>query len=379
MRPIYLDNAATTQPLASIADLYKEYAGSLWQNPSALYREAGEVRRRVEEVRRLLSDSFGSPRHRCLFTSGGTEGAAAVIREGVSRRRGGSYVCAGFEHPCVEESFLALRSGGAVVRFAPAERGGQTDPEALLELVDESTLLVSCMHVNNETGALNDVEAIAAAVKRKNPRTLVHVDGVQAFLREPLEDASQIDYYTVSAHKVHALKGTGALFYRTGTPLKPLLHGGGQEMNLRSGTENTLGILALGEAAMFFQEKGADVRRRLTHLHALLTSHFMEMPDASVLTPPKHCSHILCVTFPGLRGETLLHMLEEDGITVSTGSACSSRKGRTRMEKALGVSREEALGAIRISLGAFSTEEEAERLIDAVRTRAAQLRDTIGR
>lgn len=375
-----MDNAATTQPLGSLAQLYAQYADDLWQNPSALYREAGTVRVRMDEVRRSLLEAFGSSAHRCLFTSGGTEGANMVIREGVSRRRDGNYVCAGFEHPCVEETFRALGAGGAEVRFAQSDRFGRTPPEALLDLIDERTQLVSCMHVNNETGARNDVEALARAVKRKNPRTLVHVDGVQAFLRVPLKDTANIDYYTVSAHKVHALKGCGALFYRPKTPLKALLEGGGQEQNLRSGTENTLGILALGEAVRFFSREGEQIRRRLADLNARLRQGLAKMPEAVLLSPPpeESSSHIISVSFPGLRGETLLHMVEDAGVILSTGAACSSHKGKSRAEKALGIPREIAQGAVRISLGAFSTVAEVDRLLAVLECQARELGRTLG-
>lgn len=378
MSPIYLDNAATTQPLPSVKKLCAEYVDSMWQNPSALYREAVAVRAHVEEVRRRLTTAFGTGEHRCLFTSGGTEGANMAVLAGVSRRRNGNYVCSGFEHPCVEESFRAAAAGGAAVRFAPVEKSGRTDNEALLSLVDEDTVLVSCMHVNNETGALNDVEALAAAVKRRNPRTLVHVDGVQAFLRHPVRDASNIDYYTVSAHKVHALKGTGALFYRQRTPLKALLHGGGQEQNLRSGTENTLGILALGAAAEYFAAEGDAVRRRLAAMTDMLRQGLAGISGSVLLTDGPSCSHITAVSFPGLRGETLMHVLEDYGVTVSTGSACSSHKGRSRAARVLGIPEDVAQGTVRVSLGALNTEQEVEQFLQVLPAAVYQLRSSLG-
>lgn len=378
MLPIYLDNAATTQPLPSLQELYDQYAESLWYNPSALYRDAGGVRVRMEEVRRALLEAFGSSKHHCLFTSGGTEGANMVIRAGVSRRRNGNYVCAGFEHPCVEEAFKTLAGQGAEVRFVPVDSGGRTELEALLARVDENTLLVSCMHVNNETGAVNDVGEIARAVKQRSPRTLVHADGVQAFLRVPLRNASLIDYYTISAHKLHALKGTGALFYNPEAPLKALLSGGGQEGGLRSGTENTLGILALGAAVDYFREHGREIAGRHEALHGRLIKGLKKIPGARILTPDESCRHIVSVSFPGLRGETLLHMLEEENIVISTGSACSSHKGRSRAERALGLSKETARGAVRISLGAWNTEPEIERLLAALEAKSAQLARAVG-
>lgn len=380
MSLIYLDNAATTPPLPALGDVWTECAAAGWYNPSALYRQAGAVNQRIEDVRRVLLGAFGAGAHRCLFTSGGTEGANLVVREGVSRRRGGNYVCAGFEHPCVEESFRALQAAGADVRFAAVDAHGRSDPAELLRLVDENTLLVSCMHVNNETGARNPVEALAAAVKRRNPRTLVHVDGVQAYLRTPLRDAGQIDYYTVSAHKVHALKGVGAVFWRDGAPLKPLLRGGGQERGLRSGTENTLGIFAFGAAVEAFEVRAAEIRTRLGTLNRMLREGIGLIPGSCVLSPPpeESCDHILSVSFPGLRGETLTHMLEDAGFLVSTGAACSSHKKGSRAQKALGLPADTAAGAIRISLGVQNREDEIDQFLAALRLSVAQLRRTLG-
>lgn len=380
MQSIYLDNAATTQPLPSLSALQTEYMRELWHNPSALYRPAGEAARKLGIAREILLRAFGSAEYRCLFTSGGTEGANMVIKQGVSRRKDGNVVCAGFEHPCVEQSFRSL-DAGQEVRFAPVDKYGRTDADALLSCVDERTLLVSVMHVNNETGAKNDVAALASAVKQRAPKALVHVDGVQAFLRTPPPGDVAVDYYTVSAHKVHALKGTGALFYRPHTPLKPLIHGGGQEGGLRSGTENTLGILAFSEAVSWFLQQ-QDLAARMGEYRARFLRGLKSMQDAVLVTPedPSQAApNILTVSFPGIRGETLMHLLEEEDIYISTGSACSSRKGKSRFEKALGVPKEIAQGTVRISWSINNTPAETDRVLERLGKKVQQLRRTTGR
>lgn len=381
MQSVYLDNAATTRPLSSLQTLYDEYTRDLWQNPSALYRPAGNAAQRMEKARQTLLTAFGPAEYRCIFTSGGSEGANMVIKQGISRRRDGNVVCAGFEHPCVEQSFRAL-DAGQEVRFAPVNPDGLTDVAALLSQVDEKTQLVSVMHVNNETGAKNDVAALAAAVKRRAPKALVHVDGVQAFLRTPPFAAGpDIDYYTVSAHKVHAFKGTGAVFFRRNTPLKPLIHGGGQELNLRSGTENTFGILSFAHAAEWFFHH-QETAKQLTDYRSRLLHGLQTMQDIVILTPqaPEQAAvNILTVSFPGIHGETLMHLLEDEGIFISTGSACSSKKGKSRLEKALGVSREIARGTVRISWSIYNKPEETDRVLEILERKARELRRATGR
>lgn len=377
---IYLDNAATTQPLAHLPALASEYSLDQWFNPSALYGLAVHVREILETCRRQLQAAFGFGAHRLVFNSGGTEGANTVLKAGIPRRKDTNVVIGGFEHPCVEESAKRLPAQGFELRHVPCDSHGRIHMEDVVAVMDEKTALVGVMHVNNETGACNDIAAMAAAVKRKNPRTLFFSDGVQAFLRTDPVDVSQIDYYTVSAHKIHALKGCGALFHLPRTPLKPFLDGGGQEGGLRSGTENVFGILAFCEAVRFFGEHAERLCRQREEQYALLWDTLSGIEDAVFLTPAMaehRCSHIVCVSFLGIRGETLMHCLEEEDVFVSTGSACSSKKGKSRMESALGIDAAVAEGAIRISLGAFNTLEDVERATEAIGRQVKRLRTSL--
>ncbi|MEA5002592.1 MAG: cysteine desulfurase family protein [Christensenella sp.] len=368
MRKIYLDNAATTQPLAICSDIYTEYAQELWQNPSALYADATRVQTKVEEAKKTLLRAFGSSVHRCVFTSCGSESANMVILRGARQKKNMNYVCGGAEHPCVEESFKYLAEQGYPVTFIKPDRHGVITPAQVAEAVDADTALVSVMHVNNETGAKNDIEKIAAAVKAKNAQAMFHADGVQAYCKERLTNTSNIDYYTVSAHKLHAHKGTGAVFYKENTPLKPYILGGGQEGGLRSGTQNTLGIFSFAAAVSYFMEE-AD-KEQAGRVRDIFLEACSGIEDIVLLTPEdseQACRHIVNLSVLGVRGETLLHTLEQQGICISTGSACSSKKGKSRIAKALGLSEEEAEGAIRISFSPFTTQEE-------VLTAAAQIK-----
>jgi len=376
MEKIYLDNAATTKPLDELKEVYRDYAETLWYNPSALYGESAKVNALLNDVRGTLLRGFGAG-HKCLFTSGGTEGANTVILRGVGKRKQMNFVCGGAEHPCVEQSFKQREADGCEIRYIRPDQNGYIDPQSVASAVDENTVLVSIVHVNNETGAKNDIEMIAAKVKAKNKRTLFHSDGVQAYLKERVMNPANIDYYTVSAHKLHAHKGTGALFYLPGAPLKPFLLGGGQESGLRSGTQGVLGILSFGRAAEYFLREREEIKGKYAALRKKLLSLADSMNGVVVISPrddKKACSHIVSLSFPGVNGETLLHTLEAEGIYISNGAACSSKKGRTRMAEALELDDEIAQGMVRVSFSPFNTEQEVEKTMEALARNAALLR-----
>ncbi|MEG0356670.1 MAG: aminotransferase class V-fold PLP-dependent enzyme [Christensenellaceae bacterium] len=373
MKNIYLDNAATTKPLDELKKVYEAYQNKLWQNPSALYAPAVLVQNELNRAKEVLLAGFQT--HKCFFTSCGSEGANTVILKGMRQKKNMNFVCGGAEHPCVEESFKALEALGHQVTYIKTNRSGLIAAEDVIEAVNEDTALVSMMHVNNETGAKNDIEAIAAAVKAKNNETLFHADGVQAFLKNPLTDTSNIDYYTVSAHKLHAHKGTGAVIYKDNTPLKPYILGGGQEGGQRSGTQNMLGILSFAKAVQILRVQ-ADFEQVYRLKEAFLEA-CSTISDCFVISPlekEKACGHIVNISLLGVNGETLLHMLEAQGIYISTGSACSSKKGKSRIAKALGLTQEQASGAVRISFSPFTTVEEVTEAAEEIAKSAAVLR-----
>ena len=375
MKEIYLDNAATTKPLEELKEVYAAYAADGWQNPSALYASATRVQKQIDEAKETLLHAFGAQGHKCFFTSCGSESANTVILRGAKQKKDMHYVCGGAEHPCVEESFKFLQNAGCGVTFVKTNKNGVVPPEAVAEAVTENTALVSVMHVNNETGAKNDVERIAALVKAKNPQTMFHSDGVQAFCKERLQNTSNIDYYTVSAHKLHAHKGTGAVFYKDHAPLKPYILGGGQENGLRSGTQNTPGILAFAAAADYFGKNVDPGHFKL--LRNAFLDECRNIPDVTILSPENEadaCAHIVNISVLGVNGETLLHTLEAAGVYISTGSACSSKKGKSRIAAALGLTQEEAAGAVRISFSPFNTEGEAVFAAREIAKNAAVLR-----
>lgn len=377
METIYLDNAATTKPLAQLKEVYERYEQELWYNPSALYNVSAKANKALNDVRKTLLAGFGSTLHKCIFTGSGTEGANMVILRGISKKKHMNFVCGGAEHPCVEQSMKQWEAEGYEVRWIKPEQNGCVLPKNVADAVDEHTALVSVMHVNNETGAKNDIESIGALIKAKNQSTLFHSDGVQAYLKEKIVDCSNIDYYTVSAHKVHAHKGTGALFYKQNSPLKPYLLGGGQENGLRSATQDMLGILSFGRSTEYYMQNEMQIKEKLCRLREVFLEECKGLEQIEIISPIEsgyYSNHILSVSILGVNGETLLHTLEAEGIYISIGSACSSKKGKSRIATALGLNDEVAQGIIRISFSHFNTKEEIKKTVASINKNMELLR-----
>ena len=357
----YLDNSATTRPGNSVAAAVRELMESGWYNPSALYRPALEIQKRMDEVRKDCLRSAGAEGCRIVFTSGGTESDnLALIGYMKTKRSPADVLISSVEHPAVSACAEELQRMGHYVREIPAKQDGSIDLGRLQDMMSERTALISLMQVNNETGAVEPIEEAAKLRSRICPAAAIHVDGVQGFLRVPLRfRALGIQSYAFSAHKIHGLKGTGALILAEKHPVKPLLFGGGQEGNLRSGTENTAGILAMGEAVRIWR---AEDNERIRALKLRLWHELKEkIPEAAVNgpDPEEGAPHILNVALEPVRSQTMLFALEGDGIYVSAGSACASRKQKiSPVLKAMGTDPARADCSLRFSLSRETTEEE---------------------
>lgn len=377
---IYLDNAATTRPIAGAADAVAAHIDSMWYNPSALYAPAMAAEKILRDARQTVARPCGAKN--VIFTSCGTEANNMVIFGGWKRR--GSkpmhFITSLYEHPAAYEPFKILQDMGHAVDFVMPDEYGHISAEDVCALVRPDTALVSIMHVSNETGALNDIEAIASAVKQLNPNTLFHSDGVQGYLKCPV-NMNKVDYYTVSAHKVHGFKGTGALLMGNSLPVKPYIHGGGQEKGMRSGTENTAGIAVFERAVANYEKHHAEYIGAMNAFSRVLRSELSSLDGAYILTPEVGAApHITTLSIDGVRGETLMHMLEDIGIYISTGSACSSKKVKeTRMKRSFRLSDKAAEGVIRISSCGTNTEEEAYIAANEIKKAALALRRYIRR
>ena len=359
----YLDNSATTRPGDSVQVLFRELTESGWYNPSALYKPAMDIQKRMDGVRKACLQAAGAEGCRIVFTSGGTESDnLALIGHMRTRRTPGEVLISSVEHPAVSMCAEELRRMGHRVAEIPARTDGTVDLEQLERMMGPETALISVMQVNNETGAVEPLEEIAALRSRLCPEAAIHVDGVQGFLRLPIRFRKLgIQSYAFSAHKIHGLKGTGALILADRHPVKPILFGGGQEGNLRSGTENTFGILALGAAVEAWRTEDSD---RIRNLKIRLWERLKErIPGAEVNGPVPEAGapHILNAALEPVRSQTMLFALEGDGVYVSAGSACASRKQKiSPVLKAMGISPARADCSIRFSLSRETTAEEID-------------------
>lgn len=371
---IYLDNAATTKPYADCLKQAEIYLTDKFYNPSALYAEGYNLHKEIQIVRKNILNCIANEQdYSIIFTSCGTEADNQAL---ICGGRRGNVVTTYSEHSAVFSTLNELKERGVEVRIAQLNEDGSVDVDSLLSLVDQKTSLVSVIHVNNETGAINDINSIARAVKSINSRVLFHSDGVQAFGKIPYKLSRDIDLYSLSAHKIGGVKGVGALIKRKSLNIKPLIYGGGQEDGLRSGTENVFGIKMLEFATV----------KRYAHLESnfnkvlKLKNLMLNSLDKSLFSPvtgENSSPYILCVIANGVRGEIILHEVNDKGLIIGTGSACSSnnKKRYSRVILACGISEEKADGVIRLSFCPETTEEEvleaAKILNETVKNRRA--------
>lgn len=370
---IYLDNGATTKPDAKAIEYANTYITDNYFNPSATYHEgvlvAGDLKTAKETFKKVIGNNFD-----VVFTSCGTESDNTAV---FSYSKRGNIVTTLAEHSAIHAPFTHLKNQGLDVRFAKINLDGSVNLDSLLSLIDKSTTFVSIIHVNNETGAINDINKIAKLAKEINPSLIFHSDGVQAFMKIPYRLSSDVDLYSVSAHKINALKGTGALFVNKRIKnLKPLILGGGQENGLRSGTENVYGIKVFEYATKKHYETLFDDYNRVSRLKEYLVNN-LNNDIFKVISSKNSSPYVVSLSAVGLKGEVLMHSLEEDGIIIGTGSACSSKNRHSRALKEAGHTENVLDGVIRISFSYETTEEEVKYLIEKLNLRAENLKRTI--
>ena len=381
---VYLDNSATTKPtpevIMAINRAYTEYYG----NPSSLHRKGLEAERVLFQARREIASAIGAAPEEILFTSGGTESNNLAILGFLKRSRHLNKLIATtkIEHPSVLNVFKKLESDGFEVAFLNVDPSGIVNLDEVKAVLDKEPVLLSVMMVNNETGALQPIAEIAQLLRSSGKKTVFHVDAVQAFGKVPFQvNSLNIDLLSISGHKFHGPKGVGALFVKKGVKLEPLFSGGNQEAGLRSGTENLPAIAGMSTAAeqtvKSFTEDIAKMRSLKNRLQKEIERN---IPDIRINSPSdENCApHILNVSFLGVKSEILLHTLEQDGIYVSSGSACSSRKRSiSHVLQAMGRSEAELDSAVRFSFNRFNESAEIDYVVDRLQNHVAALRKTI--
>jgi cysteine desulfurase len=372
----YLDHAATTPVLPEARDAMVAALDEDFGNPSSVHSFGRRAKTHVEDARDRLATAIGASPAEIVFTGGGTEADNLALKGVVEKLKGNGnhIVVTAFEHHAVLDVAEWLSRRGIEVTTVPVGNDGLVDPTKVADAVRPSTLIVSVMAANNEIGTVQDIAAIAAAVKDRNPRTLVHTDAVQALGNIPVDvHAWGVDLAAFAAHKIGGPKGVGALFVRSQVPVAAVIHGGGQERGLRSGTMNVAGIAGFGIAAEIVAKEVYEKADRLRTLRAELLDALTDaIPDVVVNGDLEHrLPGNLNISIPGTDGETLLLLLDQQGIACSSGSACSSGAlDPSHVLLAIGLSKELAKGSLRFSLGRPSTKDD----IDAV---AAALPDIV--
>jgi len=374
---IYLDNAATTQPHPEVVDAVVRALTGEYGNPSSLHRKGVAAERLVTAAREAVARTLGADPDEIVFTSGGTEANATAIEGVAAMARGRHVITTAIEHSSVRVPLRRLADRGFIVTELPVDGWGRVSPAQVARALRPDTVLVSVMAVNNELGTIQPVEEIAGVIRRHRPagtRPLFHVDAVQGWGKIPLRPAVWgVDLLSLSGHKIHGPKGVGVLYVRRGTRLAPLL-GGEQERGMRAGTENVPGIAGIGAAARLLA--GGETTAQVRALSDRLREAIESIPDTRINTPRETAvPHILSATFRGVRGEILLHRLEQDGIFVSTGSACHSHTMTpSHVLLAIGLEEEAARSTLRFSLSRFTTAEEIAATADALRRAVPELR-----
>lgn len=358
---IYFDNSATTAVLPEAAEVALNYMTRQFFNPAAAYSAAVSVEKEVTAARKRLSSYFNAEPSELIFTSGGTESNNMAIYGTLGARRDrGRVITSAVEHPSVYEPIMALRDRGYDVVTVGVDACGCVRMDELSNALNDTVSFVSIMHINNETGAVNDIGAVYGLIQNRCPDAVLHVDGVQAYLKAP---PVKCDMYSLSGHKFHSPKGIGGLYVRKGVRFKGGQAGGGQENGLRSGTTNVPAIMAMDYAAAEYAANGAKHHERMMQVKARLYTNLTRIRDIRLNGPSidEGAAHILNISFLGVRGEVLLHSLMDKGLLVSTGSACAARyKGKNRVLGAMGLSPERQEGAIRFSFCPYNTLEEAD-------------------
>ena len=367
MREAYLDNSATTRCFPEVAGLMHRISLEEYGNPSSMHHRGVEAEKIIREAAGTLAGILKVPEKTLLFTSCGTESDNIAIIGGAlaSQRKGKHLITTAIEHPAVLESMRFLEKIGFSVTYLPVDRYGTVSTQDVEDAMRPVTILVSVMHTNNESGSVQPIAEIGERIKGKNRSALFHVDAVQGFGKaQILPRKMHVDLLSASAHKIHGPKGVGLLYCGEKVRLQNLIFGGGQQGGMRSGTENVPGIAGMAEAAKALYENLDEDREKLFAMREYLAGAVQDIPGIYVNGQPgrEGAPHILSLTVPGVRAEVLLHALEEKGVYVSSGSACSTNRPHiSDTLTAIGMKREDLDSTIRLSFSVMNTMEDAQQ------------------
>ncbi len=380
MREVYLDNSATTKAYECVGEIVKKVMCEDYGNPSSMHAKGVAAEQYIKEAKETFAKLMKVKDKEIFFTSGGTESDNLALRgaAAANQRAGKHLITSAIEHPAIINTMRHLEEEGFRVTFLPVDRYGRIRLDALKEALCEDTILVSIMYVNNEVGSVQPIQEAASIAKAYNKNILFHVDAVQGFGKYRIYPKKlKVDLCSVSGHKIHGPKGTGVLYIGENVKIKPIVFGGEQQKNVRSGTENVPGIAGISLAARtIYQDLDVKVAKMRN-----LKKHFIEgvsrIEDTTVhgLYDETSAPHIISVGFAGIRSEVLLHALEEKGIYVSSGSACASNHPQVSgVLKGIGASQEFLDATLRFSMSEFTMPEEIDYTLDTLYNIVPKLR-----
>ncbi|MDO4535032.1 MAG: cysteine desulfurase family protein [Clostridium perfringens] len=365
---VYFDNSATTKPSEEVVEVMKNAMMNYYGNPSSLHSLGLKCQNKLMEAKNNIAEKIGAVKEEIFFTSGGSESNNMILKN--FAKEGSHIVTTKFEHASVLNTLKDLEKKGVLVTYLSVNEFGFIDLKELEEAITKNTVLVSIMQVNNEIGSIQNLKEIGKIIKEKSQRARFHVDGVQGFGKIKVDvKKCNIDFYSASAHKIHGPKGVGFCYVRKSLKVNPLIEGGGQESGVRAGTENLPGVLSFVKASDLAFELIDENYKKVLDLKKYFIERLEEIKDIKVNSPllDSISPYILNVSFFGVRAEVLLHMLEEKGIFVSTGSACSSKSAGTKgshVLNAIGLKEKCIQGAIRFSFSKYNTKEEIDYTIE---------------
>jgi cysteine desulfurase len=363
---VYFDNSATTKPYEEVIEVIADTMRNYYGNPSSAHKLGLKAESKMNESREAIAKSLNCSKEEIIFTSGGSESNNFLIKGFV--KEGSHIITTNIEHPSVINMCKELESTGVKVTYLKVNERGKINIEELENAITKDTQIVSIMHVNNEIGVAQDIEKIGKLLKEKSSRIKFQVDAVQSYGKYKIDVQScNIDLLSASSHKLHGPRGIGFAYVRKGLVPKPLIIGGGQEKSFRSGTENLASMVGFAKASEIIYKNRAEKFNTITELKSYFIEALEELEGVKINSPlsEDYSPYVLNVSFIGVRSEVLLHLLEEGGVYVSTGSACSSKNTKdSHVLKAIGLKDNEIRGAIRFSFNGSNTKEEVDYTLD---------------
>lgn len=364
---VYFDNSATTKPYDEVIEVMVDAMKNYYGNPSSAYSLGIKAEQKINESREIVASTLNCTRDEIIFTSGGSESNNFLIRGFL--KAGSHIITTKIEHPSVLNTCKELEKEGVKVTFLNVDSKGKIDLQELESSINKDTQLVTIMHVNNEIGIVQDIESIGKFIKEKSSRIKFHIDAVQSYGKYKIDvQKCKIDLLSASGHKIHGPRGIGVAYVRKGLMPRPLIYGGGQERNFRSGTENLAAVVGFAKATEKIYKQRVQNFEKVSKIKNYFIGKVKNIPNIKINSEGEdYAPYVLSISFAGVRGEVLLHMLEEKEIYVSTGSACSARGNKdSDVLNVIGLRSENIKGTIRFSFSDYNTKEEVDYTIEVL-------------